>query len=321
MDDGYRIAIAAPLYNRAEYIPVAVESLLAQTYRDFRLVLLDDCSTDGTPALARRYAEEDERVVYVRNENRLGLIGSWRRGFELASELCPSLEYFAWGSDHDRWEPRWIQSLVDELDRHPEAVLAYPKSVWISETGEVTREAFEFDTAGVNDPWERLRLAYRGMVAGTMVYGLFRADALERAGVFRRLLAPDRLLLAELAVMGEFRQVPEVLWERRFRGIHSADRQRKGSFPDGVPVYAYVAPGAQHIAATFSAYVVRGQAKPAVGRTSGLGFVARLSRAIVSNLVRRRANRLRKRLARRGKRIERAKRERARRRKRSATPS
>jgi hypothetical protein len=148
-----------------------------------------------------------------------------------------------------------------------------------------------------------------------MVYGLFRAEALQQAGVFRRLLAPDRLLLAELTVLGEFRQVPEVLWERRFRGIHSTNRHRRGSFPDGAPLYTYAPPSVQHVAAAFGAYVVRGQAKPAVGRARGLGFVARLTGAVTSNLVRRRTNRLRKRLARRGKRIERAKRERARQRK------
>ena len=62
----------------------------------------------------------------------------------------------------------------------------------------------------------RLVLAVESMSAGNMVYVLYRADALARAGVFRSVLAPDRLLLTELALQGQFVQVPDVLWYRRF---------------------------------------------------------------------------------------------------------
>ena len=158
-----RVVLAAPLYNRAEHLPAALDSLLAQTYTDFTLLLLDDCSTDGTAALAERYAASDPRVVYVRNAERLGLIDSWRRSFELAGERFRGFEYFAWASDHDLWEPDWLRTLVEELDGHPEAVAAYPLSDAVSETGDVytkpsgrPREIDEFDTAGVRNRWRRV---------------------------------------------------------------------------------------------------------------------------------------------------------------------
>ena len=67
-----RVVIGATLYNHAAELPEALESILTQTYRDFALVLVDDASTDDTPAIAQRYAETDDRVCYERNERRLG---------------------------------------------------------------------------------------------------------------------------------------------------------------------------------------------------------------------------------------------------------
>ena len=59
-----------------------------------------------------------------------------------------------------------------------------------------------------------------------MVYGLMRLDALQAAGIFRRVLRPDRLLMAELTLQRRFRQVPEVLWFRRQSETASVERQR-----------------------------------------------------------------------------------------------
>ena len=70
------------------------------------------------------------------------------------------------------------------------------------------------------------------MSAGNMIYGLARARDVKACGVFRPVLVPDRLLIMELALRGEFQQVPEVLWFRRTYGrIFSLGRQRQSFFP------------------------------------------------------------------------------------------
>lgn len=292
------MVVAAPLFNRSTYLQGAVESLLAQSYSDFSLILVDDCSSDETPALAEAFAARDERVTFARNERRLGMIGTWRRAFDLALELVPSAEFFAWGSDHDRWHPEWLRSLVEELDRAPQAVLAYPQSVRITETDEVVRGPWEFDTAGVSTPGKRLRSACLGMAAGSMVYGLYRAAAVARAGTFRRVLNPDRLLLAELSLQGEFRQVPVVLWERRFTGLASRARQRRSFFPDGVPWHAYLASWPVHASVLLWTYAVRGAARPTIGRLHGLGLTFEFLFASAGFELRRTIARSRKRMGR-----------------------
>jgi glycosyltransferase involved in cell wall biosynthesis len=266
-----RVIIGSPLFNHAKDFREAIESILGQTFTDFALVLVDDCSTDETAAIAREYVDLDRRVSYQLNEQRLGLVDNARRSFDLARARYPDAEYFAWASDHDLWHPRWLQELVEALDRHPDVVLAYPLNRRIGPAGEVlARRPWAFDTFGITDPWKRLRLSIRQMSAGNMVYGLYRVDLLERAGVYRRVLVPDRLLMTELAVYGQFKQVPQVLWFRRWYGrIFSLDRQRKSFFPGGRPLYMYAPWWMSHGVSLFWTFGVEQRGLPAVTRTAG----------------------------------------------------
>jgi len=104
----------------------------------------------------------------------------------------------------------------------------------IAENGdEAPSRTRDFETRGEHDPRARFRAVSRWVIAGDMTYGLFRADALDRVGPYRRVLMPDRLLLAELALLGEFHQVPEYLWSRRLPRTMSVERQRAAFFPGG----------------------------------------------------------------------------------------
>ena len=80
-----------------------------------------------------------------------------------------------------------------------------------------------------------------------MVYGLMRLEALNKAGIFRRVLRPDRLLIAELTLYGGVRQVPEVLWFRRESSGASVDRQRHTLVLAGdEPKWFHAPPWLQH---------------------------------------------------------------------------
>jgi glycosyltransferase involved in cell wall biosynthesis len=289
-----KIAVGLPVFNKAEYLSESVESILSQSFGEFLLVIIDDCSSDGTEQIARRYAALDERITYERNSRRLGLVGSWRRAFERARELCPGLQYFAWASDHDLWHPRWLAAMLRELEERRDAVLAYPLNVRISERGELLKDPWIFDTAGLAEPLRRLRTAVRVMKAGDMVYGLFRAEALARAGIFQLVLAPDRLLLAELALYGEFRQVREVLWFRRFARLASVSRQRASFFPERIPLYAYLPLGLMHAALLTWHLAVRGRGRPDVGRLLGFGAAVAYAEASALRAVDHRWRRVKK---------------------------
>lgn len=253
-----RVVLGMTLHNNARHLPRALDSLLAQTYTDFALLMLDDASTDETEAIARGYAGRDSRLQYARHTSRQAMIATWRAVADTAMSAHPSAEYFAWVSDHDVWHPRWLERLVRALDADPGAVVAYPVTQRITADGaEIDKGPRLFDmveSAGIRERWAAF---CRSVGAGDMVYGLMRAAALRQAGIFRTVLRPDRLLLAELILQGRVRQIPEVLWFRRQAHATSVARQRATLLPAGTaPWWFPVAPWLQHSVVLWREYAV-----------------------------------------------------------------
>ena len=252
-----RTVLGMTLYNNAGHLREAAASILGQTHGDFALLMLDDGSSDEAEAIAREYERCDARVRYWRHERRQGMVATWKEIAEIARREYPGAEYFAWVSDHDRWTPRWLARMVAELDSHPGAVLAYPTTQRIDERGEVTgKEPRVFDTAGVADRNDRWRhFCWNGFGSGDMVYGLMRIRALEAAGIFRPVLNPDRLLIAELTLQGEIRQVLEPLWARRETDVASVTRQSVSLFAGATPPRFAWPPSLQHAVILWREYV------------------------------------------------------------------
>jgi glycosyltransferase involved in cell wall biosynthesis len=270
-----RVVLGMPAYDRPDTLARTLESLLSQTFESYALVITDDAPSARGRTIIDAYAREFPQITYEANATRLGMIGNWRRVFQRTRELYPESEYFAWVSDHDVWHARWLEKLVAVLDRHPEVVLAYPLNVQITASGlRLSAKEKRFETFGISDRADRLRRSARYMLSGDMIYGLVRAHALEAAGVFRRVITPDRQVLLALAIYGQFRQVPEVLWYREFLRKFDIARQRKAFFPDGVPIHAYLPPHLQHCTTLLWDFAIRGQGRPTVGRLAGVRCAA-----------------------------------------------
>jgi glycosyltransferase involved in cell wall biosynthesis len=216
---GAGIAIGLPIHNGAQHLRQAVDSLLVQSHRDFRLVLLDDGSVDGSDAIAEEYVRRDGRISFLRNSSRTGLVRAWKRVAEVAGDGHP--HYFAWCSDHDWVAPDWLERLREALQEQPGAVLAHAHTLHVNTDGSPTGiEGHPLDTAKM-EPYEQLRTATLGTLgAGDAVYGLFRFEALCRCGIFPREILPDRLVVSELSLLGTITHVASTA---RFRRV----------FPDG----------------------------------------------------------------------------------------
>ena len=108
-----RVTVLMPTYTVAPYVKEAIESVLRQTYADFELLVIDDCSTDGTLDVVRGIS--DPRIRIVQNERNLGLADNLNRGLSLIeTELVARMD------GDDIAELHWLQSEVAVLDRHPE---------------------------------------------------------------------------------------------------------------------------------------------------------------------------------------------------------
>lgn len=108
-----RVTVLMPTYNVAPYVREAIDSVLQQTYRDFELLVMDDCSTDETVDIVRNIA--DPRIRIVQNESNLGLAENLNRGLNLTKT-----EYVSRMDGDDIALPHWLQSEVEFLDTHPE---------------------------------------------------------------------------------------------------------------------------------------------------------------------------------------------------------
>jgi len=232
------VGIGMFLYNEERYVGEAIESLLVQSYADFELIVLDDCSTDRTPAIVESFVSKDPRIRFFRNDRRMGYGANYLRTFAYARS---DHQYWAWAAGHDRHGSQWLEKMVEALNANPDAVLAYPLTVRISETGAryANYPSPRFQTLGldVRSRIKALRESHYRM--GDMIYGLFRVDALKQAGVFPQFLLPDVFLIWKLAQYGTFILVPEELWFRRFVGLFSVRRQRRVMF-GRAPWYAYL---------------------------------------------------------------------------------
>lgn len=102
------VSVVLPTYNRAHLLVRAVDSVLAQTYPNIELLIVDDCSSDDTQAVAERIG--DPRVRYSRNEQNLKLPRTLNRGFGMARG-----DYLSWSSDDNLFEPTAIERMVVRL--------------------------------------------------------------------------------------------------------------------------------------------------------------------------------------------------------------
>lgn len=115
---GPAITVAIPTYNRATVLGHAIESALAQTFRDLELIVLDDASSDATPTVVASHA--DERLRYVRNDANLGMTANWNRAFALARAPWVSLLH-----DDVVWRPQFLERGMALIGRHENLGLVY----------------------------------------------------------------------------------------------------------------------------------------------------------------------------------------------------
>lgn len=108
-----QVTILMPVYNVAPYVAEAIRSILAQTYRDFELLVMDDCSTDDTAAQVM--AIKDERIRLIRTTANLGLAENLNKGLSMIDT-----EYVARFDGDDIAEPDWLEANMRILETHPE---------------------------------------------------------------------------------------------------------------------------------------------------------------------------------------------------------
>lgn len=208
-----RISIGLPVYNGQQYLDVAVGSILAQGYDDFELIIADNASTDDTLERAHRWADSDARIRVIESSTNLGAAPNFNRLVSPARG-----EFFKWMACDDLIESDFLERCVEQLDRSAETVLVYCDAVKIDSAGRTTRRIYDSDmqlATDAADPADRFGDLVTKDHSCISVFGLIRKRALERTDLIGSYFASDRVLLADLALLGPFFRIGDPLIRHR----------------------------------------------------------------------------------------------------------
>lgn len=191
------ISVITPAFNRADYLGTAIESVLAQTYPHFEMHVVDDGSTDGTPALMERY-RDDERIHYHRQAN---------QGQSVARNLGiahSSGDYICFLDSDDAFLPTKLEESVTAFQDNPQAGVVYGDYIMIDHAGnEWTRENMPRHSGAIT-----ARLLRDNFVS--MNTTMSRRHLIREAGGFDPddRLAEDYGLWLRISALARFQYVP-----------------------------------------------------------------------------------------------------------------
>jgi glycosyltransferase involved in cell wall biosynthesis len=223
-----RVSLGVPVYNGQRFIRATLDSLLAQTFTDFELIICDNCSTDGTESICREYAAKDTRVRYFRNERNLGPAPNYNRCFELSRG-----ELFKWCAADDLCAPELLDQSIAMLDADPRLVAVYTRTVSIDPDGnELSKYDRDLDL-DVDSPALRLkRLIFANHRRHTAheLFSVIRSDVLRRTQPTGSYPSADRVMIARLVLHGPVGRVDKYLFfnrEHPQRSTHSTTTQER----------------------------------------------------------------------------------------------
>ncbi len=221
------VTLGMPVRNGMPYLRPALDSLLAQDFEDFEVLISDNDSDDETRAVCEEYVRADARVRYLHQATNLGAAGNYNL---LVHEARGA--FFKWCAADDMAAPGFIGDCVAALERAgDDAVLAHVLTRWVDEAGATLEDYgadLPFDDTA---PHTRLRTLLGDPVHSHLfkcspICGLMRTSVLRDTGLIRPYGASDKVCLVEMALRGSWVQVPEYHFLRRVHEQSSLNANR-----------------------------------------------------------------------------------------------
>ena len=204
-----KVSIGLPVYNGEPFLKETLDAILAQTFKDFELIICDNASTDATKKICCKYAAQDERISYYRHQRNIGASSNFNRVFQLASG-----QYFKWAAHDDLHAPNYLAQCVEILDRDRSVVLCHSQVQIIDERGKfIGSYNIKLHTDSHN-PVTR----FHDLLSHHLCYpifGLIRASTLRNTPLMGNYGHTDGVLLASIALQGRFYEIRKPLFFSR----------------------------------------------------------------------------------------------------------
>ncbi len=192
-----RVSLGLPVYNGERFLRAAIDSLLAQTFTDFELIICDNASTDATSAICREFSARDSRIRYFRNEQNIGPAANFNLAFGRARG-----EYFKWAAADDLCEPDLLALCVDALDRDPDAAMAFTGTKCIDADANVAGQDNYILATDSPSPQRRFRsliFVDHRRHGAFEAFGLYRSRVLQDTPLFEAYCRGDSVLFVRCA--------------------------------------------------------------------------------------------------------------------------
>lgn len=124
------VSIVLPTYNGEQYIRQSIESILKQTFQDWELIIVNDCSTDRTIEIINQYSKSDERIKILNNNENKKLPSSLNIGFEYSVG-----RFLTWTSDDNLYCENALEIMKNELEVNPGVSMVHAEMINIDENG------------------------------------------------------------------------------------------------------------------------------------------------------------------------------------------
>jgi len=195
------VSIGMPVYNAGRYLRETIGAILAQTFRDFELIISDNASTDGSLTICEEFARNDPRVRVVRGQTNRGAAANFR--YVLDAARAP---IFMWAGADDWRSADSLALTHDILTRRPDVVAANCPTRFEGDT--FNHERMGDGPIEDDDPRRRVLAFFGFWHANARYYSLFRREALLKSRTLRgeEYLASDWAVMVEMLMLGKFAQ-------------------------------------------------------------------------------------------------------------------
>jgi glycosyltransferase involved in cell wall biosynthesis len=228
-----RVSICVPARNAAPFVGETLDSIRAQTFEDWELIIVENGSTDGTHEVLAEWmgAARDPRVIYRRNERTLGMADNWNRAVGLArAELVKVI------CADDTLLPRCLEAQVAAMGRHSEAALAACARTIVGPAGQPLFKRCGFPKTGLYGGGRAAArtLGHGANLIGDPVAVLFRRSLAPEGALFRpeTVYYSDLDLWVRMLARGPMWFDTEALCRYRLHGNATTDSVRKEMLPD-----------------------------------------------------------------------------------------
>lgn len=166
------LTIGMPVFNDVDFIEQSIRSIVQQTFTDFMLIISDDGSSDGSAEICKKYANQDDRIVYIRQEKNLGI----SKNMEFLLNQAET-KYFMWAGDDDVYDKNFVKKLIDLLENNADFVSAFSMCALIDEKNNIVTDNIAYDYSNSN-AYKRLKYFIKNS-SDYFGYGIFKREKIK----------------------------------------------------------------------------------------------------------------------------------------------